>query len=166
MDAAEQALSRRSADDDENATSPTADAATTVLAETPTEPPAPRLVRRVACVYQSGVLPGEWLQTWRRLDRLFERSGLKVKALLTPLEDLATEDIDLVVAPPDLREAAAAVAGLDVPVIVTTPASAAIDFTDLVRGLVDGTELTAERIDPAAPTGPTIVTYRGSTRLD
>ena len=161
MDSAEQASDRTTAGDDERATSEPADAAPEAL----TAGPTPRLVRRVVCAYQSGVLPGDWLQTWRRLDRLFERSGLKVKALLTPLEDLDA-DVDVLIVPPDLRAAAEAIVGDGVPVLVTTPATAAVDFTELIRRLVEGTELTAERIDPSAPVGPTIVTYRGSTRLD
>src|SRR5262245_26247997 len=101
-------------------------------ATTAAETPAPRMVRRVACGYQAGVLPGEWLQTWRRLDRLFERSGLKVKALLTPLDDLG-EDIDVLVVPPELRDDAEARVGTDVPIVVTTPAEAPIEFAELVR---------------------------------
>jgi hypothetical protein len=161
MDAPEQASERTTVGDDALAASESADAAM----EMPATEPTPRLVRRVVCVYRSGVLPGEWLQTWRRLDRLLERSGLKVKALLTPLEDLDA-DVDVLVVPPDLREAAEAAVAPGVPVLVTTLATASIDFTELVRRLVEGTELTAERIDPLAPVGPTIVTYRGSTRLD
>ncbi len=161
MDAPEQASNRTTAGDDRLASSEPESATT----DAPNAEPTPRLVRRVVCAYQSGVLPGAWLQTWRRLDRLFERSGLKVRALLTPLEDLDA-DVDVVVVPPDLRAAAEAAVGDGVPVLVTTPATAAVDFTELVQRLVEGTELTAERIDPSAPVGPTIVTYRGSTRLD
>jgi len=129
------------------------------------EQPAPRLVRRIVCGYRQGVLPGEWLQTWRRLDRLLDRSGLKVKALLEPLEDLPT-DVDLLVIEPDLRAVAEAVISPGVPIFLTTPPTAASDFAALVQRLEAGTELTAERVDPAEAGGPTIVTYRGGLRID
>src|SRR5437867_9203362 len=64
-----------------------------------------KMVRRVVCGYRLGWLPGDWLQTWRRLDRLFARSGLNVQATLAPLEDLPT-DTDILVVPPELRGAA------------------------------------------------------------
>jgi hypothetical protein len=127
--------------------------------------PSPRLVRRIVCVYRLGILPGDWLQTWRRLDRLLDRSGFKVKALLEPLEDLPV-DVDLVVAPLELREAAVAAAPPGVRVLATTPPTAADDFAALVRQLEAGTELTAERVDPSTAAGPTIVTYRGGLRID
>jgi hypothetical protein len=101
----------------------------------------------------------------RRLDRLLDRSGFKVKTVMEPLEDLS-EDVDLVVVSPDLREDAQSAAGFGVPVLVTTPATAAEDFADLVRQLEAGTELTVERPDRSAPTGPHIVTYRGSMRIE
>jgi hypothetical protein len=127
--------------------------------------PAPRVVRKVVCAYRLGVLPGAWLQTWRRLDRLLDRSGLKVKALLEPLDDLPA-DADLVVVEPELREAAEAVVPSGVPVLVTTPPTAAADFADLVRRLEVGPDLTAERVGPSDAAGPTIVTYRGGLRID
>ena len=126
---------------------------------------APRLVRRIVCAYRLGILPGDWLQTWRRLDRLLARSGLNVKAVLEPLEELPA-DIDLLVVPPDLHEAALAAVPADVPVLPTTPATAADDFAGLIRALEAGTELTAERVDPSAPEGPKVVTYRGGLRID
>jgi hypothetical protein len=132
---------------------------------TSVDQPSPRVVRRIVCVYRLGFLPGEWLQTWRRLDRLLMRSGLKVKALLEPLEDLP-EDADLVVAPVELREAAEAAVQPGVRVLPTTPPTAAEDFAGLVRELEAGTELTAERTDPARAGDPTIVTYRGGMRID
>jgi hypothetical protein len=129
------------------------------------EQPAPRLVRKIVCAYRPGVLPGEWLQTWRRLDRLLDRSGFKVKAVLEPLEDLPA-DADLVVVEPDLRAAAEAVISPGVPILLTTAPTAAGDFAALVQRLEAGTELTAERVDPAQAGGPTIVTYRGGLRID
>lgn len=129
------------------------------------ERPTPRTVRKIVCAYRLGVLPGEWLQTWRRLDRLLGRSGFKVKALLEPLEELPA-DADLVVVEPALREAAEAAAPPGVSLLLTTPPTAAADFAELVRRLEAGTELVAERVDPSTAGGPTIVTYRGGLRID
>ena len=131
----------------------------------PDERPSPRLVRRIVCAYRLGILPGDWLQTWRRLDRLLARSGFKVKVLLEPLEDLPN-DVDLLVVSPELREAARAAVQPGVPLLLTRPATAAADFVDLVRRLEAGLELTAERVDPSAPEAPNVVTYRGSLRVD
>src|SRR2546429_9983451 len=96
---------------------------------TPTDeaPPGPKMVRRVVCSYQLGWLPGDWLQTWRRLDRLFARSGLNVKATLAPLEDLPT-DTDILVVPPELREAARAAALPNTPILVMPAPAAAGAF--------------------------------------
>lgn len=125
----------------------------------------PRVVRRVVCGYKQGWLPGEWLQTWRRLDRVLARAKLKVKATLAPLEDLPA-DTDILVVPPDLREAANAAVPPGTPILVTSAAAAAGAFADLVRRLEAGTELSAERVDPADAGKPKIVTYRGQTLID
>src|SRR5712691_9982148 len=117
---------------------------------TPTDeaPPGPKMVRRVVCSYKLGWLPGDWLQTWRRLDRVFARAELNVKATLAPLEDLPI-DTDILVVPPDLREAAREAAPPGTPILVTPASAAAGAFADLVSRLKAGTEFTAEKIDPA-----------------
>ena len=125
----------------------------------------PRVVRRVVCGYKQGWLPGEWLQTWRKLDRVLARAKLKVKATLAPLEDMPA-DTDILVVPPDLREAANAAVPPGTPILVTSAAAAAGAFADLVRRLEAGTELSAERVDPADAGKPKIVTYRGQTLID
>jgi hypothetical protein len=115
--------------------------------------------------YQLGWLPGDWLQTWRRLDRVFARANLKVKATLAPLEDLPV-DTDILVVPPELRETAREAAPVGTPILVTPAASAAGAFADLVARLEAGTEFTAEKIDPADKDKPKIVSYRGHTLID
>ena len=125
----------------------------------------PRVVRRVVCGYKQGWLPGDWLQTWRKLDRVLARAKLKVKATLAPLEDMPA-DTDILVVPPDLREAANAAVPPGTPILVTSAAAAAGAFADLVRRLEAGTELSAERVDPADADKPKIVTYRGQTLID
>jgi hypothetical protein len=125
----------------------------------------PKLVRRVVCSYRLGWLPGDWLQTWRRLDRVFARAELKVKATLAPLEDLPS-DTDILVVPPELREAAREAAPPGTPILVTPAAAAAGAFADLVSRLQAGAEFTAERVDPADHDKPKIVSYRGHTLLD
>jgi hypothetical protein len=127
---------------------------------------APTLVKRVVCSYRLGWLPGEWLQTWRRLDRVFARANLKVKATLAPLEDLP-EDTDILVVPPDLREAARDAVPPGTPILVTPASAAAAAFADLVARLEAGTEFTAEKLDPEVEkTRPKIVSYRGHTIID
>src|SRR6266487_820391 len=108
---------------------------------TPTEEaaPGPKMVRRVVCSYKLGWLPGDWLQTWRRLDRVFARANLKVKATLAPLEDLP-QDTDILVVPPDLREAAREAAPAGTPILVTPAAAAAGAFNELVTRLQAGVE--------------------------
>ncbi|HLZ27214.1 MAG TPA: hypothetical protein VKV73_07820 [Chloroflexota bacterium] len=125
----------------------------------------PKLVRRVVVSYRLGWLPGDWLQTWRRLDRVFARAELNVKATLAPLEDLPT-DTDILVVPPDLREAAREAAPPGTPILVTPASAAAGAFADLVSRLKAGTDFTAEALDPADRDKPKIVSYRGHTLLD
>ena len=135
-------------------------------ASAPTQSEArPKLVRRVVVSYKMGWLPGDWLQTWRRLDRVLARANLKVKATLAPLEDLP-EDTDILVVPPDLREAARESARPGIPILVTPAAAAAGAFAELVTRLETGAEFTAEKVDPADKDKPKIVSYRGHTLLD
>lgn len=126
----------------------------------------PKVIRRVVCSYRLGWLPGEWLQTWRRLDRLFARANLRVKATLAPLEDLP-EDTDIVVVPPDLRDAARVAAPEGTPILVTPPSAAAGAFAELVTRLQAGIDFTAETLDPQEEKAkPRIVSYRGHTIID
>jgi hypothetical protein len=136
--------------------------------ETPEEeeaPKGPKMVRRVVVSYQLGWLPGDWLQTWRRLDRTFARADLQVKAILAPLEDLPPET-DILVVPPELREAAREAALPGTPILVTPASSAAGAFADLVSRLQAGTEFTAEKVDPDQADKPRIVSYRGHTIIE
>jgi hypothetical protein len=110
------------------------------------------MVRRVVCGYRLGWLPGDWLRTWRRLDRALAGANLKVAAELAPLEDLPA-GIDILIVPPDLREAAHASAPPGTPILVTPAAAAAGAFGDLVARLEAGTQFTAEKLDPADGTG-------------
>jgi hypothetical protein len=41
---------------------------------------APKVVRRVVVSYKLGWLPGEWLQAWRRLDRVFAELVTRLEA--------------------------------------------------------------------------------------
>jgi hypothetical protein len=90
---------------------------------------------------------------------------LKVKATLAPLEDLP-EDIDILVVPPELRDAARESAKPGIPILVTPVSSAAGAFAELVTRLEAGIDFTAEKIDPADKDKPKIVSYRGHTLLD
>jgi hypothetical protein len=124
------------------------------------------MVRRVVCAYRQGFLPGEWLQTWRRLQRVLQRARFDVKATLAPLNELPS-DTDVLVVPPDLREDARTAVPPGTPILVTTAAAAASAFADLLQRFEAGEELTAERFDPVELAAkPKIVTYRGQTLLD
>jgi hypothetical protein len=136
-----------------------------VTAEAEEAPKGPKMVRRVVVSYQLGWLPGDWLQTWRRLDRTFARADLQVKAILAPLEDLP-EGTDILVVPPELREAAREAAVPGTPILVTSASSAAGAFGDLVSRLQAGTEFTAEKVDPDQADKPRIVSYRGHTIIE
>lgn len=138
----------------------------TELEEQQRDTPGPKVVKRVVCSYRLGWLPGDWLQTWRRLDRVFARANLRVKATLAPLEDLP-EDTDILVVPPDLREDARGAVPPGTPILVTPASAAAGAFAELVSRLEAGIDFTAERIDPELEKDkPKIVSYRGHTLLD
>ncbi|MGI9148043.1 MAG: hypothetical protein ACR2IK_16070 [Chloroflexota bacterium] len=107
--------------------------------------PGPRRVRRIVCSYRLGWLPGDWLRTWRRLERVLAEAGLEVQATLAPLEDLPA-DTDILVVPPDLREAARAAALPNTRILVTPATAAAGAFADLVSRLEAGAEFSAERV--------------------
>jgi hypothetical protein len=109
--------------------------------------PGPRLITQVVVGYRLGFLPGEWLQTWRRLDRVLASASLNVKATLAPLGELPS-DTGILVVPPELREAARDVAPPGTPILVTSASSAAGAFADLVARLEAGVEITAEKLDP------------------
>jgi hypothetical protein len=127
---------------------------------------SPVVVKRVVCSYHLGWLPGEWLQTWRRLDRVFARANLRVKATLAPLEDLPT-DTDILVVPPELRDDAREAVPTGTPILVTPASAAAGAFAELVARLEAGMDFTAEKFDPEVEkTRPKIVSYRGHTILD
>jgi hypothetical protein len=127
---------------------------------------APIVVKRVVCSYHVGWLPGDWLQTWRRLDRVFARANLRIKTTLAPLEDLPP-DTDILVVPPELRADAHNAVPPGTRILVTPVSAAPAAFADLVSRLEAGTELTAERVDPAVEKDlPRIVTYRGHTIID
>jgi hypothetical protein len=135
--------------------------------ETTPEPEEPkgRLITRVVVGYRLGFLPGEWLQTWRRLDRALARANLKVKATLAPLEEMPA-DTGILVVPPDLREAAREAVPPGTPILVTPANAAAGAFTDLVSRLEAGTELRADKISEEEAQGPKIVSYTGYVRND
>src|SRR3954470_3509682 len=123
------------------------EASSPVEAEASEEGPPPKLVRRVVCSYHIGWLPGDWLETGRRLDRVFARANLRVKATLAPLEDLP-EDTDILVVPPELREDARGAVVPGTPILVTPASAAAGAFAELVARLEAGVDFTAEHLDP------------------
>ena len=68
---------------------------------------------------------------------------------ITKLEKAKVTDI--LVVPPDLREAALDSVKPGTPILVTPPSAAAGAFAELVTRLEAGADFTAEKIDPATP---------------
>jgi len=115
----------------------------------------PRVVCTIVFAFSEG-LPTSWLQVHRRFEHLVGKAGLKIRLRLTSLEDLPPE-YDLLVVPPELREAAERVGG-NAFLFVTTRESVADAADTLMREIARGDVLTAEKSDPNAPK---IVTHRG-----
>jgi hypothetical protein len=123
----------------------------------------PRVVRRIVCGYEPGLLAGDWLQAWRRLRHVLDRADLAVPGTLAPLDDLP-DDTDVLIVPPELVEAAR-LAAPTAHLIATTAAAAAAGFDTLAAALVAGVDLTATR-SPAPARDTRVVNYRGPSRLD
>lgn len=121
--------------------------------------------RRIVVGYRPGSLPGEWLQVWRRLDRVVAHSRMRLRASMEPLDSLP-DDTDVLIVEPQLGELAVTTMRPDAVLIcVSAPeAGEAIDalMAQLERAATDADLLPEPRADDA----PRIVTYRGSTRLD
>lgn len=115
-----------------------------------------RLVRDVVCVFTQAELPTSWLQVHRRFEHAVKRAGLRVRVRLLPIEDLP-ERFDVLVVPPELAERVAKLAP-DAPIVRATRADAAAAAAALVREILEGTSLYAERADP---NDPIIVRHRG-----
>jgi hypothetical protein len=85
------------------------------------------------------------------LDRAIAQAELNVEATLAPIEALPS-DADILVVPPELREAAHAAVPPGTPILVTPASSSAGAFADLVARLQAGTEFTTEHANGAGRT--------------
>lgn len=118
------------------------------------------LVRTIVCAYVRAELPTPWLAIFHRFQRVMEKAGLKIRVRLMPLESLP-ESFEILVVPPELREAAEAVES-DARLVVTTRAEAPAAAAELLREIEAGVTLYAEKVRPGEPQ---IMTYRGSDVL-
>lgn len=119
-----------------------------------------RLVRTIVCAFIQAELPTPWLAIFHRFERVMQKAGLKVRVRLLPLETLP-ETFEVLVVPPEIREAAEALQ-TGARLIVTTRAEAPAAAAELLREIEEGVTLYAERVQPGEPK---IMTYRGSEIL-
>ena len=119
-----------------------------------------QLVRTIVCAYIQAVLPTPWLAIFHRFERVMEKAGLKIRVRLLPLEALP-ESFEILVVPPELREAAEALQ-TGARLIVTSRAEAPAAAAELLQEIAAGVTLYAEKVRPG---DPKITTYRGSEIL-
>ena len=120
----------------------------------------PQLVRTIVCGYVRAELPTPWLAIFHRFERVMEKSGLKVRVRLLPLEELP-DSYEVLVVPPELQELAEAL-HTTARLIVTSRADAPAAAAALLREIEEGVTLYAEKVRPGEPK---ITTYRGSEIL-
>ena len=119
-----------------------------------------QLVRTIVCAFIRAELPTPWLAIFHRFERVMEKAGLKIRVRLFPLEALP-ESFEVLVVPPELREAAEALQ-TSARLIVTTRADAPAAAAALLREIEGGVTLYAEKVRPGEPK---FTTYRGSEIL-
>jgi len=120
----------------------------------------PRLVRTIVCAFVQAELPTPWLAIFHRFERVMEKAGLRIRVRLFPLEALP-ESFEVLVVPPELREAAEALQS-GARLIVTSRAQAPAAADELLREIERGETLYAEKVRPGEPK---IMTHRGSDVL-
>ena len=120
----------------------------------------PRLVRTIVCAFTQAELPTPWLAIFHRFERTIEKAGLRIRVRLFPLEALP-ESFEILVVPPELREAAVRLQ-TRARVIVTSRADAAAAADALLREIERGETLYADKVRPGEPK---IMTHRGGDIL-
>lgn len=119
-----------------------------------------RLVQTIVCAYIQAELPTPWLAIFHRFERTFEKAGLRIRVRLFPLEELP-ETFEVLVVPPELQEAAAAL-NTGARLIVATRAEAPAAAAELLSEIERGETLYADRLRPGEPK---IMTHRGGDIL-
>jgi hypothetical protein len=120
----------------------------------------PRLVRTIVCAFTQAELPTPWLAIFHRFERVMEKAELRVRVRLFPLEALP-ESFEVLVVPPELREAAEALQ-TSARLIVTSRVDAPAAADALLREIEKGETLYAEKVQPGEPK---IMSHRGSDVL-
>ena len=125
---------------------------------------SPRLLRRVVIGYTVDYFPGSLIIAHHTLQAKLARAGYAVAVTLAPLHDLP-EGVDILLTPPQLAEAARAVAPDAVHVSLETFAHHPF-YDRLVEELAAGQAWTAARpVERPAGQGEVVV-YRGYERVD
>jgi hypothetical protein len=119
-----------------------------------------QLIRTIVCAYTVAELPTPWLAIFHRFERVMEKAGLRIRVRLFPLEELP-ESFEVLVVPPQLQEAADALQ-TGARIIVTTRPEAPAAADALLREILQGETLYAEKIRPGEPK---IMTHRGGDIL-
>lgn len=119
-----------------------------------------RLVRTIVCAYTQAELPTPWLAIFHRFEKVMQKTGLRIRVRLFPLEELP-ESFEILVVPPELREAAEALQ-TGARLIVTSRAEAPAAAADLLSEIERGLTLYAERVQPG---DPQFITFRGAEIL-
>jgi hypothetical protein len=119
-----------------------------------------RLVSTIVCAYTVAELPTPWLAIFHRFERVMEKAGLRIRVRLFPLEELP-ETFEVLVVPPELQEAAAALQ-TGARIIVTSRPDAPAAADALLREIERGETLYAEKVRPGEPK---IMTHRGGDIL-
>ncbi|HEV8230694.1 MAG TPA: hypothetical protein VGQ86_12115 [Candidatus Limnocylindria bacterium] len=127
--------------------------------QTPAEPRR-TLVRTIVCAYTQSELPTPWLAIFHRFERTMQRAGLRIRVRLFPLEALP-ESFEVLVVPPELREAAVELE-TGARLVVTTRQDAPAAADQLLREIEKGETLYAEKVRPGEPK---IAVHRGSDVL-
>ena len=117
-------------------------------------------MQTIVCAYTQAELPTPWLAIFHRFERVMQKAEMRIRVRLFPLEALP-ETFEVLVVPPELRDAAVALQ-TGARLIVTTRAEAPAAADELLRELALGETLYAERVRPGEPK---IMTHRGSDTL-
>lgn len=119
------------------------------------------MVRTIVCAYTVAELPTPWLAIFHRFERVMEKAGLRIRVRLFPLEELPEGGFEVLVVPPELREAAEALQ-TGARIIVASRAEAPTAADALLREIERGETLYAEKVRPGEPK---IMTHRGGDIL-
>lgn len=126
----------------------------------------PRLIRRIGFGYKLDSMPAPLIVGYHLFTKKVEQAKLNVKVLLVPVNNLSP-DWDLFLVPKEFEGDVTGVLSSEQIIVLDEFINQPL-YADLVRRLVEGSEIYAERIDPnqADSENGTIVRYRGYDRIE